>query len=123
MDINFADKKLEKYANDDKLMAKKLGNLRAKKYKQRLNDLRNAITLEDIRHAPGKYHELKEDRKGEWACSLDDPYRLIFEPQEDPIPEYLRRAASAPACVCARSGRERIFCRWRHNKTNRQGCH
>ena len=87
MDINFADKKLEKYANDDKLMAKKLGNLRAKKYKQRLNDLRNAITLEDIRHAPGKYHELKEDRKGEWACSLDDPYRLIFEPQEDPIPE------------------------------------
>lgn len=87
MDINFADKKLKKYANDDRLMFRKLGKLRATKYKQRLNDLSNAITLEDVKHLPGKYHELKEDRKGQWACSLDEPYRLIFAPQEDPIPE------------------------------------
>lgn len=87
MDIDFADNKLEKYANNDRLMVRKLGKQRAEKYKKRLNDLNNATTLEDVRYLPGKYHELKEDRKGQWACSLDDPYRLIFEPQEDPIPE------------------------------------
>ncbi|MBO6622430.1 MAG: type II toxin-antitoxin system RelE/ParE family toxin [Balneola sp.] len=87
MDINFVDKKLEKYANDDRLMFRKLGTLRATKFKQRLNDLSNATTLEDVRDLPGNYHELRENRKGEWACSLDNPYRLIFIPQEDPIPE------------------------------------
>ena len=34
----------------------------------------------------GHYHELTGDRKGEWACDLDQPYRLIFEPHEKPIP-------------------------------------
>ena len=27
------------------------------------------------------------DRKGQWACDLDQPYRLIFEPHEKPIPK------------------------------------
>ncbi|ESU24360.1 plasmid maintenance system killer protein [Flavobacterium enshiense DK69] len=35
---------------------------------------------------PGNFHELKSNRKGQWACDLDHPYRLIFEPHEDPIP-------------------------------------
>jgi len=30
---------------------------------------------------------LKNNRKGQWACDLDHPYRLIFEPQENPVPE------------------------------------
>ena len=87
MDISFGDSKLEKYANDDKRAIKKLGGLRASIYKKRLDDLKAAETLEDVRHLPGKYHELSGDRKGYWACSLDNPYRLIFKPQEDPIPE------------------------------------
>lgn len=33
-----------------------------------------------------RYHELTGDRKGQWACDLDQPYRLIFEPHENPIP-------------------------------------
>ena len=40
-----------------------------------------------IRYLPGHYHELTGDRKGQWACDLDQPYRLIFKPSEDPIPE------------------------------------
>lgn len=52
----------------------------------RLNDLLNAQTLEDVRHLPGRYHELTGNRKGQWACDLDQPYRLIFEPHESPIP-------------------------------------
>jgi len=33
-----------------------------------------------------RYPELTGDRKGQWACDLDQPYRLIFEPHENPIP-------------------------------------
>jgi toxin HigB-1 len=39
-----------------------------------------------VRGIPGHYHELIGDRKGQWACSLDQPYRLVFTPQENPIP-------------------------------------
>lgn len=87
MDISFGDSKLEKYANEDKKAINKLGNLRAKIYKKRLDDLKAADTLEDVRYLPGKYHELSGDRKGYWACNLDHPYRLIFRPQIEPIPE------------------------------------
>lgn len=60
--------------------------MRADKVQQRLDDLRAAETLEDVRYLPGNYHELRENRKGQWACDLDQPYRLIFTPHEDPIP-------------------------------------
>ena len=86
MDISFGDKKLKKYANDDKQGIKNLGQIRHKKYKARLDQLKASKTLEDVRHQPGNFHELKGDRKGEWACDLDQPYRLIFKPQEYPIP-------------------------------------
>lgn len=63
-----------------------MGERRATLFHQRLNDLKDAETLEDIRYLPGRYHELIGDRKGQWACNLDHPYRLIFKPQEKPIP-------------------------------------
>lgn len=74
-------------ANDDRLAARKMGTLRAELFKIRLDDLRAADTLEDVRYLPGNYHELTADRKGQWACDLDQPYRLIFQPHENPIPE------------------------------------
>ncbi len=86
MDITFDDHKLEKLANNFNKCQKELGQIRAKLYNKRLGDLRNALTLEDVRHLPGHYHELTGDRKGQWACDLDQPYRLVFEPHENPIP-------------------------------------
>lgn len=87
MDISFQTSKLQKLANDDRLAIRKLGAARARLLRTRLDDLAAAATLEDVRFLPGHYHELKEDRKGQWACDLDQPYRLIFQPHEDPIPE------------------------------------
>lgn len=86
MTITFDDNKLRKYANDDRLAEKKLGQRVAKIYKQRLDDLEAAESLEDVRYLPGRYHELNENRKGQWACDLVHPYRLIFTPLERPIP-------------------------------------
>ena len=86
MNLKFSDNKLEKYANNDRTGSKKLGEKRFKKYKQRLDQLKASKTLEDVRFQPGRFHELTSNRKGQWACDLDHPYRLIFEPQENPIP-------------------------------------
>jgi len=86
MNITFNDNKLKKYANDDKLAERKLGKREAQIFKQRLDELEASKTLEDVRYLPGKYHELVENRKGQWACNLVHPYRLIFEPHEVPIP-------------------------------------
>ena len=87
MDISFHNTKLRKRANDHRSAIRKLGVLRAELFKARLDDLAAAVSLEDVRFLPGHYHELKDDRKGQWACDLDQPYRLIFQPHEEPIPE------------------------------------
>ena len=86
VNITFQNKKLEDEANNDKKCIKELGKIRAKLYKLRLSQLSAAETLEDVRFLPGNYHELTGNRKGQWACDLNQPYRLIFEPHEDPIP-------------------------------------
>lgn len=86
MDIFFQNRKLEKIASDQRKCQKELGKVRADLLLRRLRDLYHARTLEDVRYLPGRYHELTESRKGQWACDLDHPYRLVFEPHEDPIP-------------------------------------
>lgn len=86
MDITFAGKKLAKLVNSDRKMFKELGKMRANILRRRLTQLRDAASLEDTRHLPGRFHELKRDKKGQWACDLDQPYRLIFIPQEISIP-------------------------------------
>lgn len=86
MDIKFDDKNLRNLANNPRKCKAEMGEKRAKLFLRRLVDLRDAETLEDVRYLPGRYHELKETRKGQWACDLDHPYRLIFTPQERPIP-------------------------------------
>lgn len=86
VEIIFKINKLKKFANDYSKCCKEMGKIRAELYHKRLNDLRDAETLEDVRYLPGHYHELTADRKGEWACDLDQPYRLIFKPYENPVP-------------------------------------
>lgn len=86
MEITFDSQKLGKLANDLKRCQKEMGHIRTRLYNMRLGHLRDALTLEDVRHLPGRYHELTGDRKGQWACDLDHPYRLIFIPHVKPIP-------------------------------------
>jgi proteic killer suppression protein len=80
VDIIFADKLLRRSANDHTLCIKRLGAERAELYQRRLGALRAATSLEDLRNMPGRFHSLTSDRKGQWACNLGHPYRLIFEP-------------------------------------------
>lgn len=80
MNIIFADRKLEKYANDYKLAQRKLGALQAELYQKRLNDLYDAESFEALPDLPGHHHPLSENRSGEWACSLEQPTRLVYAP-------------------------------------------
>ncbi|GAB1543478.1 hypothetical protein NUACC21_61530 [Scytonema sp. NUACC21] len=86
MDIVFKNKKLEKDCNDQRLLEKKYGTDRAKRIRRRLDDLYDANVLEDMRNLPGRCHELLYDRAGQFSLDLDHPYRLIFEPANEPIP-------------------------------------
>ena len=86
MKITFEDKKLEKIVNNTKSLQKTFGQIGAKIIRRRLDDLLAVKTLEDTKHLPGKYHELKENRKGQIAAHLEEPNRLIFVPDYDPIP-------------------------------------
>lgn len=86
MEILFDDKKLNKIVNDMKSLQKVYGRIRAKLIRRRLDDLRAAKTLQDVRFLPGKYHELGENRKGQLAVHIEEPYRLIFTPNHNPTP-------------------------------------
>jgi proteic killer suppression protein len=86
MNVTFKHKKLSALVHDDRKLDREMGRKRADKIRLRLAQLKAVETLEDLRHVAGNYHELKENRKGQWACDLDQPYRLIFTPHENPIP-------------------------------------
>lgn len=81
MNINFNNKQLEKCANDERYSKRFLGEKRAKIYKKRIDSLFSANNLEELRYAPGNLHKLTSNRDGQWAIDLDQPYRLIIEPQ------------------------------------------
>lgn len=86
MDIVFKYKKFKEECNDQRLLEKRYGQKRARRIRQRLDDLRATELLEDMRNLPGRCHELLHNRAGQLSLDLDHPYRLIFEPASEPIP-------------------------------------
>jgi proteic killer suppression protein len=79
MKIIFDDKTLAKCAIDAVFAVKKMGQLRAGRYGIRLRQIARAENFEHLRSLPGHFHDLVGNRAGQWACDLDQPYRLIFK--------------------------------------------
>ena len=87
MEIDFKDKDLLKCYLKHSTAITYLGKKQAKKFLMRVNELANVKCLEDLRnYPPARCHELKGNRKEQFAVKLDEPYRLIFTPTHDPIP-------------------------------------
>jgi plasmid maintenance system killer protein len=87
MIIAFKTKKLQKTCNTRKVADKELGRDQAKKLGLRLDELHAAETLEDVSHLPPlRCHELTNNLKGIFSVDLVFPYRLLFEPTEEPVP-------------------------------------
>jgi len=86
VDILFKSSKFQKECNNQRRLQKQYGIVRAKRLRQRLDDLRAVQVLEEMKNLPGRCHELLHDRTGQFSLDLDHPYRLIFEPANNPIP-------------------------------------
>lgn len=89
MDILFQNGKLAKVFNSESQLRQKYGE-RAKVLRRRLDEMRAVENLEELRSLPQvRCHELKGNRAGTLAVDVGHPYRLIFEPANDPIPRKL----------------------------------
>lgn len=87
MEIFFADAKEAADWNDSKRLVRLHGAQRARLIRRRLDDLRAAANLQVMRALPGRCHELKGDRAKTLSVDLDGPYRLLFKPAHNPLPE------------------------------------
>lgn len=88
MDIIFISNQLQKRFNNRQKLVKVYGAQRARKIAMHMANLRAAEALSDMQHFPGRCHPLRADRAGQFALSLDGPYRLIFEPANEPLPRH-----------------------------------
>lgn len=86
MDIVFLDARDAAKFNSLKELSRSYGAENARRILRRLDDLRAAANLETMRTLPGRCHELKHDRAGQLAIDVRHPYRLIFEPANEPVP-------------------------------------
>ena len=86
MEISYANSRIQKICTDDKVARKELGKIGAGILRTRLDQMLEAENLETLRFAAGSWHELKGDRKGQLACSLQGKDRLVFTPANDPRP-------------------------------------
>jgi proteic killer suppression protein len=84
MRIVFRDERQKRLFESSSGLRAKYGDQLAKRIMQRLAEVEAASCLADLRQAPGKWHELKGDRKGQLACRLTGNQRLIFSPTSPP---------------------------------------
>jgi toxin HigB-1 len=84
MEITFANSKLEKLCEQEKVAQKELGQPCSRKLKARLVNLETAEVVTDL--VAGKPHPLKGDRLGQFALNLEGGRRIVFESANDPIP-------------------------------------
>ncbi len=86
MRIVFNGKKLQKTFNSEKELLKAYGAEQSKKIRIRLKVLESAVNLEEVPiKKPERRHQLKGDRKEQFAVDLSHPYRLIFNPEGKPL--------------------------------------
>ena len=88
MKINFRSKTLQKLCSTSKGAVRALGPKRGNKLMQRMNELAAFNCLADVpKFPPARCHQLGDNRKGQFSVDLEHPYRLIFVPDHNPIPE------------------------------------
>lgn len=87
MNIAFSTNSLEKIFNTERKLVTEYGAEIAKKIKRRMAVLHAADCLEQVPvKPPERRHELSGKLKGAFAVDLKPPHRLIFKPQQNPVP-------------------------------------
>lgn len=86
MDIKFKSNKLEKSLTIPREISRTYG-IMAKLVNQRMKEFQASQNLYVFGKLPGPgCHELKGIRKGQLAVIISGNWRIIFEPNHDPIP-------------------------------------
>jgi plasmid maintenance system killer protein len=84
--ISFKSTKLARSLTDAKEIQKAFGTM-AKKVNQRMKEISASANLEVLKSLPAaNCHELKGDRKGEFAVDISGNYRIVFVPDHKPVP-------------------------------------
>lgn len=87
MQINYKNKSIEKSLSSPREILANYGTM-AKNVKKRIDDLKAVDTLYDLSLIPqARCHELKGDMKGSLAVDISASFRIIFEPNNSPIPK------------------------------------
>lgn len=84
MDIDFATAKLRALCEQHARMAGAFGLPCAKKLQSRLADLEAVAFVAEL--VAGRPHPLKHDRLGQFSVDLHGAVRLVFEPNQNPVP-------------------------------------
>ncbi len=88
MILYFKTRRLQKICSHAGEAINKLGPKMASKLQQRLMELNAASCLADVsKLPPQRCHQLSGNRKGQLSVDLEQPYRLLFIPANDPVPE------------------------------------
>jgi len=80
MQLQYADRELERQCTDARYMQRKLGAQVAKALKLRVAELRYATEMQDLLLGTGRWEELSGDRSSQWSARLTANWRLIVEP-------------------------------------------
>ena len=87
MEITFRTKKLKKTFDSERELKKTYGDRMARTIQKRLTILKNARSLSLVPTLPpDRLHLLTGNRSGQYAVDIVHPYRLILEPNHDPVP-------------------------------------
>ena len=87
MDIAFRANRLEATFNAERELVRAYGARMSRAIQRRLATLAEARTLSEVPTIPpNRRHRLQGERAGQYAVDLIHPYRLIFEPNHNPLP-------------------------------------
>jgi proteic killer suppression protein len=86
VDILFLKSKCRKKCSDSTALTRAYGPTQAKVLRRRMDDLRAAQNLEELRSAPGRLHQLTADLSSSFSLDLVHPSRLIFRCANSPVP-------------------------------------
>lgn len=86
INISWADRKLQKNCATEKSGQRTWGADHWKLLKRRIASLEAAPTLADLEGVPGRCHQLRADRRDQFAVHLWGAHRLVFVPDHNPLP-------------------------------------
>lgn len=86
MKVSFQTKKLQKLCEDEREMHKRRPDIE-RKLRLRIAALKasDSIAQLEVNDPLGKWHRLKENRKGQWSGAVSSNERIIIEPLKDGV--------------------------------------